>query len=76
MNGLFTPSANGPMNAVAAADSYARTTGRLGLATVTQGPGLAHNGPTARNVLDERLGDRVRILITIRPARIIAVASV
>ena len=30
------------MNAVAAADSYARTTGRLGLATVTQGPGLTH----------------------------------
>lgn len=30
------------MNAVAAADSYARTSGRLGLATVTQGPGLTH----------------------------------
>ncbi|MGH3716607.1 MAG: thiamine pyrophosphate-binding protein [Micromonosporaceae bacterium] len=30
------------MNAVAAADSYARTTGKVGLATVTQGPGLTH----------------------------------
>ena len=30
------------MNAVAAADSYARTTHRVGLVTVTQGPGLTH----------------------------------
>ena len=30
------------MNAVAAADSYARTTQRVGLVTVTQGPGLTH----------------------------------
>jgi hypothetical protein len=34
------------------------------------------NGPTARNALDERLGDRQRVLIRIAPIRITAVASV
>jgi thiamine pyrophosphate-dependent acetolactate synthase large subunit-like protein len=58
------------MNAVAAADSYARTTGRLGLATVTQGPGLTHtltalveaaksHSPMLILAADSALGDRV-----------------
>lgn len=42
------------MNAVAAADSYARTTGRLGLATVTQGPGLTHTHAYSRGGLGPR----------------------
>jgi nitroimidazol reductase NimA-like FMN-containing flavoprotein (pyridoxamine 5'-phosphate oxidase superfamily) len=33
-------------------------------------------GPTARNALDERVGDRQRVLITITPVLITAVASV
>lgn len=34
------------------------------------------DGPTARNALDERLGDRQRVLIRVAPIRMIAVASV
>jgi hypothetical protein len=34
------------------------------------------NGPTARNALDECLGDRQRVLIRITPIHITAVASV
>jgi thiamine pyrophosphate-dependent acetolactate synthase large subunit-like protein len=58
------------MNAVAAADSYARTTGRPGLATVTQGPGLTHTltalveaaksrTPMLLLAADSALGDRL-----------------
>jgi len=58
------------MNAVAAADSYARTAGRLGLATVTQGPGLTHtltalieaaksHTPMLVLAADSALGDRL-----------------
>jgi thiamine pyrophosphate-dependent acetolactate synthase large subunit-like protein len=58
------------MNAVAAADSYARTSGRLGLATVTQGPGLTHTltalveaaksrTPILLLAADSALGDRL-----------------
>jgi thiamine pyrophosphate-dependent acetolactate synthase large subunit-like protein len=58
------------MNAVAAADAYARTTGRLGLATVTQGPGLTHtltalveaaksSTPMLVLAADSALGDRL-----------------
>jgi acetolactate synthase I/II/III large subunit len=58
------------MNAVAAADSYARTAGRLGLATVTQGPGLTHtltalveaaksHTPMLALAADSALGDRL-----------------
>jgi acetolactate synthase I/II/III large subunit len=58
------------MNAVAAADSYARTTLRTGLVTVTQGPGLTHTltalveaaksgSPLLVLAADTPLGDRV-----------------
>lgn len=57
----------------------------MGDATLTPDTGAAWtrriwdkyiNGPAARNALDERLGDRQRVLLRITPIHITAVASV
>lgn len=57
----------------------------VGNATLTPDTGAAWtrriwdkyiNGPAARNALNEHLGDRQRVLITITPVRMTAIASV
>ena len=57
----------------------------MGDATLTPDTGAAWtrriwdkyiNGPAARNAPNERLGDRQRVLITITPVRMTAIASV
>lgn len=45
--------------AVAAADAYARTSGQLGIATVTHGPGLTH----ATSAIVEAVKSRVQLLV-------------